>query len=201
MHSLTPTKEGPLTFACKSSWQDWQDWYILIETFKPWGHFSLKYAICQLSKSTSNITSSLLLVFDFRPPLQENDQRKETGNSEGTILLQMLLSPMWKWWNHGVKVYGKKKFFYSCQTCGKGLVKSLILVFEPTSVGKRWHKKGTTKYSYPIKCILYFLRWRALDLSLLLDNSLIFHLLLFGVLWWCLQSVNYSYKNVFANYL
>ena len=28
-------KEGPLTFACKSSWQDWQAWYIffLIFTF------------------------------------------------------------------------------------------------------------------------------------------------------------------------
>ncbi len=26
--NLIPTKEGPLTFACKSFWQDWQDWHI-----------------------------------------------------------------------------------------------------------------------------------------------------------------------------
>ncbi len=35
---------------------------------------------------------------------------------------------------------------------------------------------------------MYFLHWRALDLSLLLDRSFISHLLLLGVSWWSLVS-------------
>ena len=30
LYSLELLKEGPLTFACKHSWQDWQAWYIYI---------------------------------------------------------------------------------------------------------------------------------------------------------------------------
>ena len=34
-------KEGSLTFACRSSWQDWQDWYIFLNN---WQIFNLKPA-------------------------------------------------------------------------------------------------------------------------------------------------------------
>ena len=50
VHFSIPLKEGPLTFACKSSWQDWQDWYISHTGFHL--HTCNKYLLCFLQHNT-----------------------------------------------------------------------------------------------------------------------------------------------------
>ena len=51
----------------------------------------------------------------------------------------------------------------------------------PTILLQNVVKNSNPKYSYPIECIMYFLYWRASDLSFLLDgDTYITHLLLFS---------------------
>ncbi len=59
-------KEGPLTFACKSSWQDWQAWYIFSLSFSGREIFQMIYFVFDWPEYEVNNIENLLDKCDSR---------------------------------------------------------------------------------------------------------------------------------------